>query len=201
MIPPVVDDMLVTDAPTDDDKIRVFPCPACGCAVRINEEWGDKDTVYGILFDGAWLWEEYLGTVLAPLDITHPRNKTRKGAIYLFENRSAVRYPDFMGDGVILDAKYKRYSGSNVSEIDREDLAQIISYMYVEKARHGAVLCPGGIAFRKESLSLRGYGGSMSIIEMPISSNPDYDGFNLEMSDNEKMFVKAISDMITTTAI
>lgn len=161
----------------------------------------DKDTVYGILFDGAWLWEEYLWTVLEPLNISHPRNKTSEGAIYLFENQSAVRYPDFMGTGIILDAKYKRYAGCKVSEIDREDLSQIISYMYVEKAHHGVVLCPGGSKIQTRSSTLRGYGGTMSIVELPISSKSEYKSFNSEMLDNEKTFSSAIAGMIAPNTI
>ena len=47
--------------------------------------------VYGILFDGAWLWEEYLATILcnpklAEKQFLHPSNKTGKGGIRLFDN-------------------------------------------------------------------------------------------------------------------
>lgn len=47
--------------------------------------------VYGILFDGAWLWEEYLATILCDpklgkLKFEHPENKTGKGGIRLFDN-------------------------------------------------------------------------------------------------------------------
>src|SRR5690606_28925213 len=45
----------------------------------------EKDKVYGLLFDGAWLWEEYLNTVLKN-DFIHPENKTGKNRHYLFEN-------------------------------------------------------------------------------------------------------------------
>jgi len=47
--------------------------------------------VYGILFDGAWLWEEYLATILcdtklAEKQFLHPSNKTGEGGIKLFDN-------------------------------------------------------------------------------------------------------------------
>lgn len=160
-------------------------------------KYGDnKDTVYGILFDGAWLWEEYLNTILEQIDIEHPLNKSRKGAIYLFQNNTAERYPDFYGDNIILDAKYKGYSGCKVSDIGREDLAQIISYMYVEKAAHGAVLCPGQTVGRVESLALRGYNGTMSLIEMPISDSLEYDNFSMDMDTNEKWLLESIGKFL-----
>ena len=43
----------------------------------------NKDKVYGILFDGAWLWEEYLNTILKEKFI-HPENKTGKHRNLLF---------------------------------------------------------------------------------------------------------------------
>jgi len=33
----------------------------------------------GVLFDGAWLWEEYLWTILGPMGYSHPRNKVGCG--------------------------------------------------------------------------------------------------------------------------
>ena len=39
--------------------------------------------VYGILFDGAWLWEEYVNTLIGDV-FYHPRNKTGDGAQRLF---------------------------------------------------------------------------------------------------------------------
>lgn len=34
----------------------------------------DRDKVYGIVFDGSWLWEEYLNTILKENDFLHPEN-------------------------------------------------------------------------------------------------------------------------------
>lgn len=82
----------------------------------------EKDKVYGLLFDGAWLWEEYLNKVLKDCGFEHPKNKTSSGAIYLFsDSRSYKRYPDFWKENFILDAKYK-----NLTEpIDRNDMNQM----------------------------------------------------------------------------
>jgi 5-methylcytosine-specific restriction endonuclease McrBC regulatory subunit McrC len=119
--------------------------------------------VYGILFDGAWLWEEYLATILKPVGFEHPENKTGKGGIKLFDNSKnddaeiafskCYRriYPDFYrentksenddflkNDGVILDAKYKQLEKGLV----RDDLYQIISYMHTMKIPTGGFIYP-----------------------------------------------------------
>lgn len=124
--------------------------------------------VYGILFDGAWLWEEYLWTILKDTkpgrkNFVHPTNKDRKGGIKLFDNSKnddaentfskCYRriYPDFYrentkpenddflkNDGVILDAKYKQLEKGLV----RDDLYQIISYMHTMKIPTGGFIYP-----------------------------------------------------------
>lgn len=101
------------------------------------------DEICGILFDGAWLWEEYVNTILRDYGFKHPKNKLRKGRIYLFEDNSGVRYPDFYKEGVVLDAKYKRLgSYDNVARIDRDDIHQVISYMGALKATKGGFVSP-----------------------------------------------------------
>lgn len=127
----------------------------------------EKNKVYGILFDGAWLWEEYLNTIFEEhhLNITHARNKAREktegNGIQLYEG-SGSYFPDFYiqvkGDtkgekSFVLDAKYKRLGvdvindgednpNSNRISICRDDLFQMITYMHVLPAKHCALLYP-----------------------------------------------------------
>ena len=157
-------------------------------------KYGDnKGKVYGILFDGAWLWEEYLNTLLDTCGFKHPKNRENSGRIYLFTPNAAPRYPDFIKDGYILDAKYKGYSGKSPHEISREDLAQIISYMYVERAENGGIIVPGGTIVECRSSALRGYSGKMHIYNLPISEADSYHSFTDEMAAYEKTFVEIIS--------
>ena len=156
----------------------------------------DEDKVYGVLFDGAWLWEEYLNLVIGPLGITHPRNKTGENPIYLFRDpRSAPRYPDFIGQDVIIDAKYKHYERISPGEIGREDLSQMISYLYVTKAHHAVILCPGGEEVRAVSSHLDGYGGMVSIVNLPIENKDSFSPFAISMTQNEEKFILAIRDL------
>jgi 5-methylcytosine-specific restriction endonuclease McrBC regulatory subunit McrC len=130
---------------------------------NVNSQYSTSSSpIYGILFDGAWLWEEYLWTILKDAKLgcknfVHPTNKDRKGGIRLFDNTnddedSSVRncyrriYPDFYcenlaedsTDGIILDAKYKQLDKGLV----RDDLYQIISYMHTMKIQTGGFIYP-----------------------------------------------------------
>lgn len=66
--------------------------------------------IYGILFDGAWLWEEYISSLIEDY-FYHPMNKSGKGAQRLFSGSVGLIYPDFISrnkeNRVIADAKYK----------------------------------------------------------------------------------------------
>ncbi len=157
----------------------------------------DDETVYGVLFDGAWLWEEYLDTILSGMGFNHPQNKIHGLPIYLFSPKRVRRYPDFHNERIVLDAKYKRYEGRALTDISREDLAQVISYMYVQRLENGGFLVPGGTTVELTKESLHGYGGAMYIINLPIPSGADnYDEFCKEMAGNEEVFKLKISTQL-----
>lgn len=122
----------------------------------------NRDKIYGLLFDGAWLWEEYLNTVLRDTGLIHARNKCRRNPLYLFAaDRSYPRYPDFYERGrQILDAKYK---GLTDGRIGRDDIHQLISYMYIERATEGGLIYPRTAQdnVRQNIGTLNGYGGSI----------------------------------------
>ena len=110
-----------------------------------------KNKVYGILFDGAWLWEEYLATIVKPLGFVHPENKKGTGMIHPFENTTVGSfYPDFYRPkpcstenqktaDIILDAKYKDFNAHNPLA---DDLSQMISYIHVMDAEEGKFIYP-----------------------------------------------------------
>ena len=76
---------------------------------------------------------------------------------------------------MILDAKYKRYNGKTLSDVSREDIAQVISYMYVRQSLLGGFLIPDpdGHEVSVHEDSLRGYGGEMFIMSLPIPKPPE----------------------------
>ena len=49
--------------------------PFCGTRVSLYQQHHEAE---GVIFDGSWLWEEYLWTLLKPLGFEHPENKKKK---------------------------------------------------------------------------------------------------------------------------
>lgn len=105
---------------------------------------GDSE-IYGILFDGAWLWEEYLNSLICD-KFYHPMNKKGKDPQCLFYNVNSSRkegtiYPDFISksqeNSVIADAKYKPKNN-----IGNKDYLQVLAYMLRFDAKVGYYLYP-----------------------------------------------------------
>ena len=161
----------------------------------------EKNKAYGILFDGAWLWEEYLATILVPDGFKHPRNKESRGGIRMFSNESDENnfdknyrriYPDFYKpDECIFDAKYKRLQNG----VSREDLYQIVTYMHTIRINNGGFLYPkevystfGPVQVFKNKYSLAGYGGTVATYGVPIPVKRTYREF--------VEFMKEIEDII-----
>lgn len=111
-----------------------------------------KREIYGVLFDGAWLWEEYVNSLISA-DYFHPRNKRSEGRHHLFSNNSGWIYPDFVSkdhaNRIIADAKYKP-----IENIRNRDYLQILAYMYRFDARLGYFLYPEGGETRAHKLWL-----------------------------------------------
>ena len=96
--------------------------------------------IYGILFDGAWLWEEYIASLLQDL-FYHPKNKSGKGGQRLFAGGVGLIYPDFLSkdseNRFIADAKYKP-----MDHIGNRDYLQVLAYMVRFEATSGYYLYP-----------------------------------------------------------
>lgn len=163
-----------------------------------------KNKAYGILFDGAWLWEEYLWTILKSKNFLHPQNKKHAGGIKMFENdidensfdKNHRRiYPDFYKPNeYILDAKYKRLQNG----VAREDLYQIVTYMHTMKIDHGGFLYPipqtdfENGNDNKKNYKLAGYGGTISTIGFPIPKSESFGEFAEKMEGEEKKLLDII---------
>ena len=96
--------------------------------------------IYGILFDGAWLWEEYINSLIKET-FYHPMNKNGAGAQRLFDGNVGLIYPDFISRNsetrIIADAKYKP-----IDNIGNRDYLQILAYMFRFDAKAGYYLYP-----------------------------------------------------------
>lgn len=96
--------------------------------------------IYGLLFDGAWLWEEYMNSLVDEI-FYHPMNKAAKGSQRLFDHNRGLIYPDFISRDVdtrvIADAKYKP-----INNIGNKDYLQVLAYMFRFDARKGYYFYP-----------------------------------------------------------
>lgn len=159
--------------------------------------------IYGILFDGAWLWEEYVNSLIEDI-FYRPMNKGGKGAQRLFEGNTGLIYPDFISRDnearIIADAKYKP-----IENIGNRDYLQVLAYMFRFDAKVGFYLYPE--AEDSDDLKLRLNQGStyesnvmprddISItkhgLKVPADA-VDYDEFVAKMKSSEKEFIQAFS--------
>lgn len=170
----------------------------CMQILRMEEvKYGESDDeICGILFDGAWLWEEYVNTILSKVGFTHPENKLQKGGIYLFDDHSGIRYPDFYKDDFVLDAKYKRLGGyDKVSQVDRDDVHQVLAYMNALHVTRGGFVAP--LEKKQEKIPtshLKDSTSKLSIFGIEISKTASsYADFCEKMQGMEKVFVESLN--------
>lgn len=169
----------------------------CLQILRMEEvKYGESgDEICGILFDGAYLWEEYVNTVLRHHGFIHPENKQHKGGIYLFDDHSGLRYPDFYKDDMVLDAKYKRLGCyDKVSKVDGDDIHQVMAYMTTLKVDKGGFVAPLEQKQLKVPTSrFKGSSSTLSIYGIEISKTAtSYVDFCEKMKEMECVFVESL---------
>lgn len=191
------------------------------CLSILSQETGlhekyAKDKAYGFLFDGAWLFEEYINLIIKD-SFLHPTNKQRQGQQHLFAYSNSRRlgkiYPDFISkrdnNRIIADAKYKPFNN-----INGRDYLQLVAYMYRFDSKRGLYLYPykvGEIKSNYETLHLlQGVNESsnkrlaesdISIIKLGLSipaSKRNFEQFEVEMKKSEKQFKLLIEEKFST---
>lgn len=179
----------------------------------------DEDRIHGVLFDGPWLWENYLWEVFEEykLGFKHPDNTTAKEGIddgktrrypdfYLRNNRISIPNKNEFYAKEIWDGKFK--PGYEKKDINSADRLQLIGYMYimskrceVDKNPCECHLCDtAGIVspvIVKESslngpIELTGLGGKLYKWQLKIASGcSNFNSFRKEMKGNEGKFIEA----------
>ena len=106
-----------------------------------------EEEVSGVIFDGAWLWEEYLAAVLVQCGYGHcvRERQCERDMFHSLknehnENNVAPMYPDFVrkeGDRYVAlaDAKYKRF-------LKRDDRLQMIAYSFIYDTKVVSIIYP-----------------------------------------------------------
>ena len=112
------------------------------------------DQIYGVLFDCAWLWEEYINTLIGEehgSNFQHPRNTNTTGGEYFYEKLRGGKhgearrmYPDFVNQkvspAIIVDAKYRPIAEEE--SIRKEDLDAMLCYCLYYGANKGYFVYP-----------------------------------------------------------
>lgn len=180
----------------------------------------NSDKIHGVLFDGAWLWEEYLNITMKKAQFEHPQNKVGKGGLPIYTNRRKGRiFPDFLHPKMVADAKYKRYYRftEDAAElgIPREDLYQMVTYLHLTERNIGVIICPRDdfeTIFEDEQSDaevernlmyhrfgfLEGRGGEIHVISVNIpQSCPDYESFCAKMENIESSLERKLNRVIS----
>ena len=164
------------------------------CLMILNrEEHGlgsQEQKIHGILFDVAWLWEEYVHTLL-PKDFIHPRNKEKKGGISVFSGGKRKVFPDFYHKElkIVLEAKYKKLELTEKG-INRDDLFQLISYAYILQTEKAGLIFPSiDQTVSSEIGKVEGYGVLLKkwSIQIPQKTS-SYREFYEMLGVSEKIF-------------
>lgn len=169
------------------------------CLMILNQEKHglgyQNQKIHGILFDVAWLWEEYVH-ILLPKDFIHPRNKDKTDGISVFSSQERKVYPDFYQEElkIVLDAKYKKLEKAEKG-INREDLFQLISYSYILKAEKAGLIFPSkDKVVDNEIGKLAGYGALLKKWSIQIPQEfSSYSEFCEMMERSEESFKRNIT--------
>ena len=157
-----------------------------------------KDKTYGLLFDGAWLWEEYINTIIKS-SFMHPENKTGKNRFHLFEvqNKSFQSiFPDFISKDkpkIVGDAKYIPLDRQKIYSANSEKALSIyyktIAYMYRFTSSYGFLVFPNHKVNSLEIYKIKETGGTLKKIGLAIpQTSDDFEDFQKSMNENEAKF-------------
>lgn len=161
----------------------------------------EKDKIYGLLFDGAWLWEEYLNTILKN-DFIHPEANTGKHREFLFDNFQSI-YPDFISRNTptkVCDAKYiplgKHRSYAENSERATSIYYKTITYMYRFNSDYSFLLFPHPERVFDETYTIKETNGKMRKLGLVIPQNAkNLTHFKERINKNEQKLVEKIRNV------
>jgi 5-methylcytosine-specific restriction endonuclease McrBC regulatory subunit McrC len=156
------------------------------CKLILQREYttfgNEKDKIHGVLFDGAWLWEEYIAKVFNEykLNIKHKTTPDR-----LFKDGQGI-IPDFIRKeekrvSLIGDTKYKHIDAKD----NRDDYFQIITYLYRYSCKKGYLIFPydKNESYKRERIIADGKEEVSRVIQV-----------GLEIPQNENLFADFIKE-------
>ena len=159
----------------------------------------EEDEVYGVLIDAAWLWEEYLATILEG-KYNHYLKYTGK-RFYLFKPKKQQIIPDYLSldNKIVADAKYIPLNEKIWFKEDSASATAIyyktITYMYRFCSKEGYLFYPHPdeeVSPIKDEIitEIEGEnGGSITKLGLRIPSGcTDFNDFASRINDEETTF-------------
>ena len=160
----------------------------------------EEDEVYGVLVDAAWLWEEYLATILGGM-YNHYLKDTGK-RFYLFKPAKQQIIPDYLSldKKIVADAKYIPLNEKKWFAEDSSNATAIyyktIAYMYRFGSKDGYLLYPhpDEVVMPDKKEIIGDLGGSITILGLRIPNGcKDYDDFVSKIRVEENTFISQLS--------
>ena len=164
--------------------------------------YGNQNSkIHGILFDGAWLWEEYLAKIISNSFNHH----TRKKAFKLLKDESGKAFqsiiPDYLSKNedniIVADAKYIQLN--NQSNMNEERALSIyyktIAYMHRFNSNKGLLFYPIKSDCKINVYEIINTKSIIAKIGLQIADNPNYKLFCVQMKENEQEFLENIKNV------
>lgn len=164
--------------------------------------------IHGLLFDGAWLWEEYIGKIASEL-MEHRKRSDGKGIIYLFQDDKGSFQriiPDYIGKGeydIVGDAKYIMLQNKRCLYADQASAIyyKTLMYMYRFNAKKGVLFYPlkqGGTDFPLSDYKIKETDGHLYELGLSIANCQSFKDFCQQMQKNELFFLDKLKSIITS---
>lgn len=180
----------------------------CMAILEYKKVTYDRSTkkIYGLLFDGAWLWEEYVGKVVHEL-MEHRKHGDGKGVICLFQDElgSFQRIiPDYIGKGkynIVGDAKYVMLQNKRCLCAEQASAIyyKTIMYMYRFNATKGVLFYPmkrGETGSSFSDYKIKETDGHLYELGLSIADAMSFKDFCLLMRKNEIIFLEKLKNII-----
>ena len=113
------------------------------------DSFGTEDGKYGVLIDCAWLWEEYVATLLKDYFIHKTMSSKEKDNLFVDEKGKGFQriIPDYVGKNflpVIADAKYMNLYGKRDLQDEQRNSVYYKTVMYMQRyqAKLGMIFYP-----------------------------------------------------------
>lgn len=182
----------------------------------------EKDKVHGILFDGAWLWEEYIAVVLRE-NFAHYTSRDPKFKLFETDEQQYILsiIPDFLSVGrdedgyqAIADAKYMRLEDRLNLEGEQKYSVYYKTLMYMLRfhAKKGFIFYPmePGNTTSQQEQNGQSKGNLHKIVDLKIaetdnylymagfriSNSTNYNDFRTQMDLLERKYSKQITDRL-----